>query len=75
MTDEDRYWKTDHDGWELDTETGAIINRDKNAYERWRLRVMEDRRKKELEKEVRDLRSDVNDIKTLLKEIHRKING
>lgn len=72
---DDRYWKTDHPGWELDSETGAIINRDNNAYEKWKMRVQEDRNKKQLEKDVMLLKKDMHDIKSLLTDIFRKLDG
>lgn len=72
---ETRYYKTDHPGWEMDSETGAIINRDDNAYNRWRLQRKEANKKKQLENEVTNLKKDVADIKSMLETIYRKING
>lgn len=73
--DSDRYWKTDHHGWLLDTETGFIVNNDEKEYLKWKKQTQDEKAKKRLENEVDTLKTEVSQIKNLLEKIYRKLDG
>jgi hypothetical protein len=74
MTDDDRYIKTDYEGYYLDKHTRAIINRNEHEYSKYKKSVGEFKERKALEDEVKQLKSDVSQIKELLHAIHGKLN-
>lgn len=72
---DDRYIKTEHDGYVYDTHTRAIINRNINEYTTYKKEVQDFKKMKTLEQEVSSLKSDITDIKTMLSQILGRING
>lgn len=65
-----------HDGWFRDPHSNAIVNCDRNAYEDYMAKYNARQRKKEkdhsLQKDVDALKSELGDIKDLLKLLIKK---
>jgi glutaredoxin 2 len=70
-----RYAKTDYDGFCVDVDTRAVINRNEQDYLTYKRQVAEYKRIKALEDDVNSLKKDMSDIKSLLHAIYGKLNG
>lgn len=72
-----KYLKVDgYDNLARDTETGAILNFDIDAYKNYmkmkEIKIREERRVSNLENQIDTLKGDLNEIKNLLREF---VNG
>ena len=62
----------DHGDYHRD-ETGAIINHDKSSFEAYKRQKALMERSRDYEKEIDDLKTDVSEIKSLLKDLISKL--
>lgn len=58
-----------------DMTTGAILNTNKAAVSKHELKMAEIKRNKQIDDEINTLKSDVSDIKSMLSQILKAVNG
>ena len=67
-----KYIVKDHPGLFRDPRSKAIINEDKKGYNRYLLDKSLKEKNEQLEKDINNMRNDINDIKSLLVELLNK---